>query len=211
MKAVLFDLDGTLLDTRDMILDSFRYAYTKVLGSDALPSDDKLLSLVGIPLKTQMEMIAPDRSDELFEAYLENNVRVHDTMLGGFEGAEKSLAELQEQGLRLAVVTSKRHEPAMRGLEKMGLENYVEFVVGADDSAEHKPKPGPLLLAASRMGLSTHDCAYVGDSPYDMQASRSAEMFAIGALWGMFEKETLLDAGAEVLLSHISELPGVFA
>lgn len=211
MKAILFDLDGTLLDTRDMILSSFRYAYTKVLGADKLPPEDELLSMIGIPLRTQMEIIDPDRSEELFDAYVENNARVYNTMLYGFEGTEEALKQLQEMEYRLAVVTSKRHASAETGLERMGLNTFFEFILGADDTAEHKPKPGPLLTAAELMGLSGNDCAYVGDSPYDMLAARSASMFAVGALWGMFLKETLLDAGAEILLSSITELPGVFA
>jgi pyrophosphatase PpaX len=211
LKAVLFDLDGTLLDTRDMILNSFRYAYAKVLGPDTLPPDDKLLSLVGIPLKTQMELIAPDKSEALLQAYLENNAIVSKTMLGGFDGVPEALSKLEEQGLRLAVVTSKRHAPAEQGLERMGLSSFFEFLLGSDDTAEHKPKPGPLLEAAERMGLSAESCAYVGDSPFDMQAARSAEMFAVGALWGMFTEQELVDAGAEVLLADIGELPELFA
>ncbi|MDR1088275.1 MAG: HAD family hydrolase [Coriobacteriales bacterium] len=211
MKAVLFDLDGTLLDTRDMILNSFRYAYTKVLGPDTLPPDDRLLSLVGIPLKTQMELIAPDKSEELFQAYLENNALVCETMLGGFDGAPEVLSDLREQGLRLAVVTSKRHAPAEHGLELMELDSYFEFILGSDDTAEHKPRPGPLLDAAERMGLAASDCAYVGDSPFDMEAAREAGMFAVGALWGMFTRRELEDAGAEVLLADIRELPELFA
>jgi len=207
LRAVFFDLDGTILDTRDLILDSMQYAYIKVLGKDTLPSEDELLSLVGIPLREQMERFSPENSEALFEAYLENNSRAPDSMLKGFSGTAATLTLLRESGFRLAVVTSKRHSPAMEGLERMGLADYFEFVLGADNTTEHKPKPGPLLDAAKIMELAAHECCYVGDSPYDMLAARSANMFAIGALWGMFSKEVLLDAGAEVLISHISELP----
>lgn len=211
MKAVLFDLDGTLLDTRDMILNSLQYAYTKVFGTETLPPDEKFLSLVGIPLRQQMEIISPERSDELFDAYHENNRRVHDKMLGGFEGTAQALTALQQEGLRMAVVTSKRNDPAVYGLEKMQLLHFFEFVIGADDTSEHKPQPEPLLLGASRMGLAATDCAYIGDSPYDMRAAVSAEMFAVAALWGMFDKATLAEAGAEVFVDTVAMLPGVLS
>ena len=207
MKAVLFDLDGTLLDTRDMILESFKYAYTTVIGEDCLPTDAEILSLVGIPLITQMELINPDKSKELFEAYLANNATISDSMLRSFEGTEAALARLVEQGFRLAVVTSKRHGSALHGLECTGIDGYFEFLIGADDVAEHKPKPGPLLEAAKRMELPVSECTYMGDSPYDMAAARSAEMYAIGALWGIFSETELVEAGAELLLADISELP----
>lgn len=210
MKAALFDLDGTLLDTRDMILASFRYAYAKVFGEEQVPPDSQLLSLIGIPLRQQMEIISPERSEELFNAYHESNKLIHDKMLTGFEGTASALTELKAKGLRMAVITSKRHDPAVRGLERTDLLHYFEFVIGADDSSEHKPSPGPLYEAAEKMGLESGDCAYIGDSPYDMQAARAASMYAVGALWGMFTPNELVKAGAEILLADISELPAVF-
>ncbi|MDR2035678.1 MAG: HAD-IA family hydrolase, partial [Coriobacteriales bacterium] len=209
MKAILFDLDGTLLDTRDLILVSMQYAYCTVLGEESLPSDDKLLSMVGIPLKEQMERLSPKKSEELFETYLEYNARVQDSMLTDFAGTKEALDALLEKGFRLAVVTSKRHGSAAYGLKHTGLLDYFELLLGSDDTPEHKPKPGPLLAAAKLMGLAPHECAYLGDSPYDMLAARSAGMQAIGALWGMFSQKDLLDAGAEVLISDVSELVGL--
>jgi len=209
LKAILFDLDGTILDTRDLILVSMQHAYTEVLGADTLPSDDDLLSMVGIPLKDQMQRLSPEHQEELFEAYLEYNARVQDSMLKGFCGTAVTLTTLKELGYRLAVVTSKRRAPALHGLEYTGLADYFELILGADNTTEHKPKPGPLLDAAKLMGVEASECSYVGDSPYDMLSARSANMFAVGALWGMFPKEALLDAGAEVLITHISELAEV--
>lgn len=211
MKAALFDLDGTIIDTRDMILASFRYAYIKVFGEDSLPPDEKLLSLIGIPLRQQMDIISAEKSDELFDAYHESNRMIHDKMIADFEGTTEALTQLKDQGLRMAIITSKRHQSAVRGLEKTNLLSFFEFVIGADDCDEHKPSPGPLYMAAERMGLEYTDCAYTGDSPFDMQAARAADMYAVGALWGMFTKQELLDAGAEVLVPNISELPQVFA
>ena len=209
MKAILFDLDGTILDTRDVILHSMQSAYTTVLGAETLPPDEDLLSMVGIPLREQMQRISPQNSKALFEAYLEENRRVQDSMLKGFSGTPEALSMLKDRGFRMAIVTSKRNAPAVHGLEHQGLMEYFEFVLGADDTDEHKPKPGPLLDAAKIMGLTVHDCSYVGDSPYDMLAARAAHMYAVGALWGMFSKEVLQDAGAEVFISHLSELPGL--
>jgi pyrophosphatase PpaX len=206
-KAVLFDLDGTLLDTRDMILASFRHAIAEVLGKDALPSDNDILSLVGIPLADQMRRFAPEHEAQLLKTYRAHNAQIHDSMLRGFEGTETALCELKREGLRMAVITSKQHESAMRGLEGMKLTSFFEFVIGSDDCAKHKPHPGPLLAAAERMGLAPSACAYVGDSPFDMEAAQAAGMYAVGALWGMFTADELLNAGAAILATQIGELP----
>jgi pyrophosphatase PpaX len=104
-------------------------------------------------------------------------------------------------------VTSKRNELALRGLERFGLLEYFELVVGSDDTVRHKPEPDPLLLAADRLDVSIEDCVYVGDSPYDMRAARAANAVALGALWGMFSREELEEAGAQYEAATIGELP----
>lgn len=204
---MLFDLDGTLVDTRELILSSFRYATREVLGKQ-LPDED-ILPYIGIPLIYQMQTIALDHADELMKVYRAHNAQVHDELIRYFEGTQEALEALREEGRRLAVVTSKRNGPALRGLERFGLEGYFEFIIGSDDTARHKPDPEPLLLAAQRLGVPAERCCYVGDSPYDMQAARAAGTFAVGALWGMFSREQLLEAGAQCGASTISDLPNL--
>jgi pyrophosphatase PpaX len=206
-KAVLFDLDGTLLDTRELILASFRHATREVLG-ESLP-DEALLPFIGIPLIYQMRAIAAEHAESLLEVYREHNARVHDELIHYFEGTREMLNELSAEGRRLAVVTSKRNESALHGLAYFDLLEHFEFVIGSDDTAAHKPKPEPLLLAAERLGLASDVCIYVGDSPYDMQAARAAGMVALGALWGMFSREQLWEAGAQYEATIPAALPAV--
>jgi pyrophosphatase PpaX len=205
-KAILFDLDGTLLDTHELILGSFRYAFANVLGEDKIPSDEKITSLIGIPLDDQLKILAPGHASVLAKVYREHNNSTHDSKVKEFASMKTTLASLKEKELRMAVVTSKRRELAQRGLNIFDYSKYFEFLIGAEDSKEHKPNPEPLLIAASRMGLKAEQCVYVGDSPYDMQAACSASMLAIGVLWGMFSKEHLLEAGASRLLKEPKEL-----
>ncbi|MDR2109012.1 MAG: HAD-IA family hydrolase [Coriobacteriales bacterium] len=204
-RAVLFDLDGTLLDTRDLILGSFKHAFAEVLGE--APPDDEMLDLVGIPLPDQMRHFSPQHADDLVAAFRKHTDEVHDRQVRSFAGVTEALTTLRAAGLRLAVVTSKRHALAWRGLKVFGLERFQEFLIGADDCPEHKPRPGALLLAAERMKLAPADCVYVGDSPYDMQAANSAQMLAVGALWGMFTEQRLIEAGAKLCAARPAELP----
>jgi pyrophosphatase PpaX len=205
--AILFDLDGTLLDTKELILASYRYATREVLGA-SLP-DESVLPLIGIPLVNQMRIVAPGYVDELVEVYREHNARMHDELIRPFEGTREALDALRAAGKRLAVVTSKRNDPARRGLACFGIQDYFEFIIGSDDTVTHKPDPEPLLLAVERLGIPADACVYVGDSPYDMQAACAANIDGIAALWGMFPRDTLMAAGASCEAVTIGELPAL--
>jgi pyrophosphatase PpaX len=207
IAAVLYDLDGTLLDTRDMILASFQYATRKVLQRK-IP-DAELLDLVGIPLGEQMQHLDAQHAQELVETYRTHNQRVHDELIRSFADTDETLAAIKVQGIPQVVVTSKRNELAWRGLGCFNLQGYFDFLIGSDDTLRHKPEPEPLLLAAARLGVPIERCVYLGDSPYDMRAACSAGAIAVAATWGIFTRDRLLAAGAQHELATISELPAL--
>lgn len=204
LEAILFDLDGTLIDTIGMILTSMRYTTEQVLG-EALP-DEVLLRNVGVPLAVQMREFSPEHADELLAVYRAHNAEVHDDLIREYEGTEPVLIELRRRGLRLGIVTSKLNAIAQRGLDCFGLGAYFDFVIGADDVAIHKPDPHPLLAAAERLGLDPTRCAYVGDAPHDMEAAIGAGMVSIGATWGAHTADRLLDASPDYVIGHVSDL-----
>ena len=204
IQAILFDLDGTLVDTADMILASFQYATQTVLKR-AIP-DKELLDMVGQPLETQMLSLDKDHAGELMEVYREHNHSIHDAYIKEFLGVKDTLKILVASGMPLAVVTSKRHQQAVRGLKTFDLDGYFDFLLGANDTTKHKPDPGPLVQAAEQLGLPCEKCLYLGDSPYDMQAARSANMLAVAATWGMFDRQRLLDAGAQRVIDSMPQL-----
>jgi len=208
--VLLFDLDGTVLDTRDLILASYHYACEKVLGY-RLP-DEPLLDLIGVPLTEQMRLLVEaDKVDEMVIAYREHNALGHDTYINYFAGTHEALQELGAAGWRKAIVTSKRTDSAKQGLDSFNLTGYFETIVGYDMTERHKPDAEPLLFAARLMRVDPTRCVYVGDSPYDMQAATAAGCFAVGATWGFFDAERLLNAGAQILVNNIADLPGVLA
>lgn len=207
-KAVLFDLDGTLLDTHDLILSSFRHATSTVLGR-VIP-DEQLLAKVGQPLDVQMRDFSDDPAVQnlLVETYREHNHAVHDSQVKVFAGVPEMLEQLAEAGMRMAVVTSKRQALAWRGLEVCGLARYMEFVVAPDVFPEHKPAPGPVLHACELMGLSHDECAYVGDSPYDVMAGNGAGCDTFAATWGMFALDEITACDPTYLVEKPLDLPG---
>jgi pyrophosphatase PpaX len=208
VDCVLFDLDGTLVDTIELILCSFRHATEQVLG-EALP-DEVVLADVGVPLATQMRSFSEEHTDELLRVYREHNAVHHDDLIREYPGVEDVLRELRARGYKLGVVTSKLNHMACRGLDCFDLKPFVDVVIGADDVEIHKPDPHPLLVAAERLGSAPERCVYVGDAPPDIQAAKGAGMVSIAALWGAAHSdERLLDENPDVALSDIRQLLGV--
>ena len=118
----------------------------------------------------------------------------------------RTVDELRKRGMRLGVVTSKRRELALQGLALFGLDGAFEFVIGSDDCERHKPDPEPVLMGCGRLGLEPAACAYVGDSPFDLQAARAAGTTAVAALWGMFPEEVLAAEGPDAMCRRPEEL-----
>lgn len=191
IQAVLFDLDGTLLDTHDLLLTTFRHA-TRTVLHEVVP-DERLMAKVGQPLNTQMWDFTDDPAvhEELCRVYREYNAEIHDDLIKLFAGTVPMLERLKEAGYPLAVVTSKRHEIAMRGITRFDLGKYFEFLIGSDDWPEHKPHPGPVAHGCERLGFDARSCLYVGDSPFDMQSGNGAGCATAAALWGMFSQAAL--------------------
>lgn len=206
-KAFLFDLDGTLLDTHDLILESMQHAVKEVLRKEIPP--ERLMAKVGQPLSTQMWDFTSDQvlHDELLRVYREYNAIKHDGMVRPFDGVEDTLKLLRQEGYPLGVVTSKRHEAAMQGLELFGLNAYLDCMIGSDDWPEHKPHPGPVIHGADLLGVDPKECIYVGDSPYDMQSGNGAGCKTAAALWGMFSESVLLAEYPDYACADIRDVP----
>jgi pyrophosphatase PpaX len=204
--VVLFDFDGTVVDSGAIILASMRHATSTVLGRDF--SDDELLASVGGPgLEAQMQVLAEDRTDELVRVYREHNEPLHDT-LEFCLGMENVLTTLKAQGCRLGLVTAKRRSTVDLAFARLPLEGLFEAIVGGDETERHKPDPEPLQLGLTRLGADAADAAYVGDSPFDMKAARAAGMFAVGVTWGgIHGRDSLGDA--DVVVDTAEELLAV--
>jgi pyrophosphatase PpaX len=202
--AVLFDLDGTLIDTVELIRVSFRHATEAVLG-EAIP-DEITMASVGQPLLAQFRGMAPDHADELLRVYRAFNMEHHDELARAYPGTIETLRTLASQGTIMGVVTSKGTPAAVRGLELFGLADIFDEVITADDVAFHKPDPFPLRAAASAIGVPLEYCVYVGDSPHDMEAAISGDAIPVAALWGAFARSDVLAPGPPFAIARIEDL-----
>ncbi len=218
--AVLFDFDGTLVDTTELIYQSLRHATREILGREV--SREALMANVGQPLPRQMELLVgygpgedAELAERLLESYQIHNEAHHDDLIREFPEVEASLARLRSAGIKLAVVTSKRRpsvDLALKSFPTLG--TVTDSFVTMEDTAEHKPHPAPLLKALELLGnVPPGEAAYVGDSPHDVAAARAAGTTSVAVSWGAFSEEALraaepdylvpnLDSAVDVLLSR---------
>jgi pyrophosphatase PpaX len=193
--VVLFDLDGTLVDSAAMILGSFHHATETVLRRRF--SDEQILAQVGgSNLAHQMQLLDPDHVDELVRVYREHNDPQYSQVVC-FDGMLAVLARLRHEGRRIGVVTAKRTSTVQRVFEGARIAGYFDAVVGSDDTERHKPDPEPVLKALELLDARPADAAYVGDSPFDMAAAKGAGVFAVAVGWGGIHRVADADAFVE--------------
>jgi pyrophosphatase PpaX len=195
--TVLFDLDGTVVDTVALIRESHRHAVTSVLGLD-LP-DDELLANVGRPLVEQMEAFDAARADELLVAQRTWNHAHTAELIRSYDGVAEMLGRLKAAGCRVGIVTSKAGPTVQLAFDSLPeVERHIDLLVAVEDTPVHKPQPDPVLLALDRLGADASDACYVGDAPFDVAAGNAAGVTTVGVTWGFFPREAIDDADVVV-------------
>lgn len=206
--AVLFDLDGTLADTTELILRCYRHTMQVHLGHT--PPDERWTAGMGTPLREQLKEFARDADEaaRMAETYSTYQRAIHDQMVKAFPGAVDVVLAFKAAGAAVGVVTSRRTPMAVRTLACAGLEGVMDVLVGADEVVKAKPDPEPVLMALERLGLAGQEARalFVGDSPFDIRAGRSAGTRTAAALWGPFSHEALRAEGPDHFVSRPEEL-----
>jgi pyrophosphatase PpaX len=205
-RVVLFDLDGTLIDSGPIILASMQHAIRTVLDRE-IAREELAATVGGQGLVAQMTQLAPDRVDELVEAYRVHNDPLHET-LEAFAGMVDIIPRLREDGRRLGIVTSKRHRTVDLALDRFPwLEEQFDVVVAHEDTDRHKPDPDPVLEALRQLEATPAEAAYVGDSPFDIEAAKRAGAFAVAVSWGgIHSDERLLAQEPDAFVRSPEEL-----
>ena len=203
---VLFDLDGTLIDSGPIILASMEHSVRTVLGRE-IPREELGLTIGGQGIVAQMQAIDEEHADALLEAYKLHNDGLHDT-LEAFDELLELLPVLKAEGRKLGIVTAKRHRTAALALERFpALRDEVDVVVAHEDTDLHKPDPAPVLLAIERLGGTPAQAAYVGDSPFDIGAAKAAGAYAVAVGWGgIHPDERLLAEEPDAFVRSPAEL-----
>jgi pyrophosphatase PpaX len=200
---VLFDFDGTVVDSGAIILASLRYATQTVLG-ETIPDERLLATVGGSGLVSQMRDFDPERVDELVRVYTEHNKPLH-AELAACDGMLDLLEELKRGGRRLGIVTAKRRATVELAFETVPIAHLFDVIVAGDETERHKPHPEPLLRALAQLGSQAGAAAYVGDSPFDVQAAKAGGLTAIAVTWGRVHNRKRLEQEEP---DHIVETTG---
>lgn len=204
-RAVLFDLDGTLVDSLPLIVRTYRQVFAEM----NIPwGEGEVVKMIGLPLKVIGRHFAGPGNDRFEELYQHFYHRDHDLYTKLFPGTLAMLEQLRAGGLKLGVVTSKGKPGTERTMAFTGLDSLLDVVVTAHDVARHKPEPEPLLKALDFLGTGAGHSLYVGDSEYDILTGRNAGTRTLGVTWGLGTREELAHLGPDGLLEHWDELPG---
>jgi len=191
LTTFLFDLDGTLLDSIRLILDS--YHHTLRVHGHAPRSDQEWLAGVGTPLRVQFRHWAHDPAamEAMISTYRDFNLAHHDTMASAYPGVVDAVKGVHQRGIRMGIVTSKNRAGAARGLKLMGIDREFPLIVGADDVENPKPHPEPVLKAMAQLGVTAEETVYIGDRVHDMHSGKAAGVRTAAVLWGPFGRHDL--------------------
>lgn len=209
--TIVFDLDGTLIDSEDLILASFRHTMRRHLGE--APPDEVWRATIGRPLAVQVRDFASSdaEADAMIRTYTEHNLSNHDRLVRSFDGIREALQVLREAGRTLAIATSKRRVAAHMGLAACGLpEEWFAAIVTADDVTRYKPDAEPVLRALAGAGFrGERRAVYVGDSIHDMRSGRAAGVSTAAVLWGPNDRSVLAPETPDLWIERTDQIPAV--
>jgi len=213
LDLILFDLDGTLVDSAELVLESWRHTMRVHFGS--VPGDHVWLATFGQPLRSQFRAFV-DTTDEarateevqaMIDTYVEHNLHEHRRLIRRFPGVPETLLKLRRRGKRLGIVTSKAKRGTALSLASCELEpKWFDVIITSDEPVPHKPDPAPVRLALERAGVTPERSAFVGDSVWDMRSGRGAGVTTMAALWGPFAEAELAVEKPNLMLDRIADL-----
>ena len=204
ITTLLFDFDGTLADTNELILSSFQHVLEKHFPGRFQRQD--MLPFIGPTLRDTFSSIAPEMTDQLIDEYREWNTANHDAYVTEFEGVTDTLRKLYDLGLKMAVVSTKKRDMVERGIDLLGIAPYFETVIGLDDITNPKPDPEPLLLALERLGGTPEESLMIGDNFHDILGGQNAGTRTAGVAWALKGEEYLQTFKPDYMLKHMSDL-----
>jgi pyrophosphatase PpaX len=204
--TILFDLDGTLIDSTKLIVES--YHHTMRVHRGATFPDAEWIAGLGTPLRVQFRRFSGDPAEieRMIATYREWNLTHHDAMVRAFPGALETVRHLKAAGGRLGIVTSKNRHGVKLGLDLCGFDGLFDTVVTSDDLEASKPDPAPVLAALTRLGATPRGTLFVGDSPHDIASGRDAGTTTAACLWGPFDRERLAAERPDFFLESFQQL-----
>ena len=201
--VMLFDLDGTLLNTAPAIIETYRYLFSKY-KKDEVFDRKKELEVQGPPLATMFKKYFPNEdTDALIQEYRDYNFKIHEEFVRPMDNAEALLRKLKEEGYKIGVVSTKLKDSVEMGLKMFNLDSYVDVVVGYDSVKNNKPDPEGLLLACKLLNHTQDECIYVGDANTDIMAAKNAGVYSIGYVFDEDRKQAIVYSKPNVIIENL--------
>lgn len=204
IKNILFDLDGTLLDTNEMIIESFKHTYEKHLQKDV--AREYIIKSFGEILLTTLERECGDCAPQALETYRSFQKENFDRLITVHTGVKENIKLLHEKGYRLGVVTSRLKESSLRGLDHFDLTGYFDSIITASDTDKHKPDPTPAWMALKELDGMPKETVFVGDSPYDVLCAKNAGMISVAVGWSALPREMYMEHNPDYVVESMEEL-----
>ena len=207
INTVLFDLDGTLIDTNNLIITSFLHTLEHYYPGHYRRED--VLEFIGPPLYDTFVSMDKDRVEEMITHYREFNLAKHDELVNEFEGVFETIKTLHEKGLKLGIVTSKMSPAVIMGLKLTKLDQFFDVVVALDHVTKAKPDPEPIHIALQQLDAKPEEAIMVGDNHHDILSGKNAGTKTAAVSWTLKGVEYLQQFKPDYVLTHMEDLLGI--
>ncbi|WP_062354310.1 pyrophosphatase PpaX [Bacillus kwashiorkori] len=204
VTTILFDLDGTLIDSNELIIQSFLHTFKKYAPNQFTRED--CIPLIGPSLYETFSSVDKEKAEEMVEYYRDFNKKYHDELLEQYDGVYETVELLVNRGFKIAVVTTKLKDVVMKGLEASKLTRFFEHIVALDDVANPKPDPEPIFKALNLLDSSPEEAIMVGDSYHDILAAKNAGTKSAAVAWSLKGRDHLMQFKPDYMLEHMSDL-----
>lgn len=188
IDTVLIDFDGTLMNTREGIVNSWKHLYKVTRNIE--PEEEVLKVTFGEPLRTSLEKFFPEMDpDDALAIYKEYQAKHHEQMMKPFPGVVEMVKKLKVRGFKVALVTSRGEKSSVEGLEMCGILNCFDELITANKCEKHKPEPEPIYMAMERLGSAPEHTVMIGDTMYDLISAKRAGVKSILVGWNVLDKK----------------------
>lgn len=201
---ILFDFDGTLMDTNDLIVEALRKSALKFRGRDI--DKEELDKVLGKPLAVQMRELDPEHAEEM-DAYYRQYYRARrDEYTKEFDGIREMLDTFLDMGLKMGIVSNKGTSGIQHGLTSFDMHKYFGSTISADDVIKRKPDPEGIYMALEELGGKPGNTLFVGDSAHDIESGKSAGARTILVGWTILDRKRLMESGPDHLVETPAEI-----
>lgn len=204
ITTLLFDFDGTLFDTNELILQTFEHVLNKHFPGKYTRKD--IYPFLGPTLADTFNLVDEKNAEQLIAEYRAWNIANHDALSKEFEGVSQTLRTLKDAGYKMAIVSTKKNNMVHRGINLLGVGNIFDTVIGLDDVSKPKPNPEPILLALERLNADRDEAIMVGDNYHDIVGGQNAGVKTAGVAWSIKGEAFLQKYNPTYMLQHISDI-----